>query len=142
VTTLQDNSILKIFHYARFDIAMFHQYLGVMPNNIYCTKIASKLARTYASSHSLRDLCFELLGVEISKAQTCTDWGIDNISEAQLEYAATDVLYLHQLKAKLDTLLHREARYDIARACFAFLPTRVALDLMAGERYDIFAHST
>jgi ribonuclease D len=123
-------------------MAMFRQYLGIMPENIYCTKIASKLARTYASGHSLRDLCFELLGVEISKEQTCTDWGVDNISEAQLGYAATDVLYLHQLKAKIDTLLHREVRYDMAQACFAFMPTRVTLDLMAGEHYDIFTHST
>jgi ribonuclease D len=141
VTILHDRSILKIFHYARFDMAMFRQYLGIMPENVYCTKIASKLARTYASGHSLRDLCFELLGVEISKEQTCTDWGADDISDAQLEYAATDVLYLHQLKARLDALLSREGRHILAQACFDFLPTRVTLDLVAGERYDIFAHS-
>jgi ribonuclease D len=140
-TILQDGSIQKIFHYARFDMAMFRQYLGVMPENVYCTKISSKLARTYASGHSLRDLCFELLGIEISKEQTCTDWGASDISEAQLEYAATDVLYLHQLKTKLDTMLEREGRDTLAQACFQFLPARVTLDLMAGEHYDIFTHS-
>jgi ribonuclease D len=132
---------MKIFHYARFDMAMFRQYLGVMPENVYCTKITSKLVRTYTSGHSLRDLCFELLDIEISKEQTCTDWGSDDISDAQLEYAATDVLYLHSLKLKLDILLTRENRYGLAQACFDFLPARVALDLMAGECYDIVAHS-
>jgi ribonuclease D len=139
---LHDARILKIFHYARFDMAMFFMYTRVMPKNIYCTKIASKLARTYAAGHSLRDLCIELLGIEISKEYTCSDWGADDISSAQQEYAATDVLYLHQIKTKLDEMLHRENRYDLAEACFSFLPHRVMLDLMAGDAYDIFSHSS
>ncbi|MDR1365100.1 MAG: ribonuclease D [Holosporales bacterium] len=141
-SVLRDDKILKIFHYARFDVSMFYKHLGVMAQNVYCTKIASKFARTYAAGHSLRDLCLELLGVEISKEQTCTDWGGEHLTEAQQEYAATDVIYLHALKAKLDSMLYREGRYDMAMKCFDFLQTRVILDLTAGEQYDIFSHST
>ena len=137
---LADAKILKIFHYARFDMMMLYKYLGVMTKNVYCTKIASKLSRTYAQKHSLLDLCQEVLGVEISKEQTCTDWGSENLTGEQKEYAANDVLYLHQLKEKLDIFLKREGRFELARSCFNFLETRIQLDLMAGENYDIFAH--
>lgn len=137
---LSDAKVLKIFHYARFDVMMLYKYLGVMAKNIYCTKIASKLSRTYAPKHGLLDLCKEVLGVEISKEQTCTDWGKQNLTEEQKEYASNDVLYLHQLKEKLDGLLKREGRFELAQNCFDFLETRVQLDLMAGENYDIFAH--
>ena len=137
---LADPSVLKIFHYARFDIMMLYQYLGVMTKSIYCTKIASKLVRTYTSKHSLLELCKELLNVEISKEQTCTDWGAGQLSEDQKQYAANDVLYLHKLKEKLDTMLSREGRTALAQSCFNFLETRVKLDLMAGETYDVFSH--
>ncbi len=135
-----DEKILKIFHYARFDVMMIYKYLGVMTKNIYCTKIASKLSRTYTSSHSLQRLCEELLNVSISKEQTCTDWGRDNLLEEQKIYAANDVLYLHKIKDKLDIMLKREDRLDLAQKCFNFLEARVLFDLMAGETYDIFAH--
>ena len=137
---LSDPKILKIFHYARFDIMMLYKYLGAMAKNVYCTKIASKLSRTYAQKHSLLDLCKEVLNVEISKEQTCTDWGSESLTEEQKEYAANDVLYLHQLKEKLDVLLKREGRLELAKSCFDFLETRVQLDIMAGDNYDIFAH--
>ncbi len=137
---LTNESILKIFHYARFDVMMLYKYLGVMTKNIYCTKIASKLVRTYTSKHSLLELCKELLNIEISKEQTCTDWGNSEITKEQQEYAANDVLYLHKLKEKLDVMLKREGRVELAKSCFDFLETRVKLDLMAGESYDIFAH--
>ena len=133
-------NITKIFHYARFDVMMFYKYLGIVTQNIYCTKIASKLVRTYTDKHSLKDLCYELLGIEISKTETCTDWGSAYLSEAQLQYAAIDVLYLHQLKQVLDDLLKRENREDVAKACFQYLPTRVMFDLMISYDYDIFAH--
>lgn len=139
---ISDSGLLKIFHYARFDMMMLYKYLGVMPKNVYCTKIASKLSRTYASKHGLLDLCKEILGIEISKEQTCTDWGSDNLSDEQKEYAANDVLYLHQLKEKLDEMLDREGRFELAQSCFDFLETRAKLDLMAGENYDIFAHGS
>ena len=138
---LGNEKIVKIFHYARFDVMMLYKYLGCMTKSIYCTKIASKMSRTYAQKHSLLDLCKEILGIEISKEQTCTDWGSENLSEEQKEYAANDVLYLHQLKDKLDILLQREGRFELAQNCFDFLATRVKLDLMAGENYDIFSHS-
>ncbi len=141
-TLISDSGLLKIFHYARFDMMMLYKYLGVMPKNVYCTKIASKLSRTYASKHGLLDLCKEILGIEISKEQTCTDWGSDNLSDEQKEYAANDVLYLHQLKEKLDEMLDREGRFELAQSCFDFLETRAKLDLMAGENYDIFAHGS
>lgn len=137
---LQNKNITKIFHYARFDVMMLYKYLGVMTNNIYCTKIASKLVRTYTDKHSLKDLCSTLLGIEISKEQTCTDWGSSELSKEQLLYAATDVLYLHQIKNKLNILLERENRINIARSCFEYLPTRVLFDLMIDSNYDIFAH--
>lgn len=137
---LQNGNITKIFHYARFDVMMLYKYLGVMANNIYCTKIASKLVRTYTDKHSLKDLCSTLLGIEISKKETCTDWGSSKLTEDQLLYAATDVLYLHKLKNKLDELLIRENRMEVAKSCFKYLPTRVLFDLMIDSNYDIFAH--
>ncbi len=139
-SVLQNKNITKIFHYARFDVMMLYKYLGVMTNNIYCTKIASKLVRTYTDKHSLKDLCNALLGVEISKNETCTDWGSITLSKEQLLYAATDVLYLNKLKNKLDILLERENRIEIAKSCFDYLQTRVLFDLMVDNNYDIFAH--
>ncbi len=138
---LADESILKLFHFARFDIAVLYHALGVMTSPVYCTKIASKLIRTYTDRHGLKDLCRELLDVEISKQQQSSDWGADELSEAQQAYAASDVLYLHDLKEKLDQVLVREGRTHIAQAAFDFLPVRAELDLMAGEGYDLFSHS-
>ncbi|MDR1488161.1 MAG: ribonuclease D [Holosporales bacterium] len=139
---LADERILKIFHYARFDMTTIYQHIGVMPKNVYCTKIASKLSRTYTNSHSLLTLCQDLLGILISKEETCTDWGNSNLTELQKQYAATDVLYLHEIKNKLDTMLKREGRTHMAEKCFNFLETRVLLDLMTYESYDIFSHSS
>lgn len=138
---LADESVCKLFHFARFDIAVLYHALGVMTSPVYCTKIASKLIRTYTDRHGLKDLCRELLDVEISKQQQSSDWGADELSEAQQAYAASDVLYLHRLKEKLDTVLAREGRTRIAQAAFDFLPVRAELDLMAGEDYDLFSHS-
>ena len=138
---LADPAILKIFHYARFDIAVLFNALGVMPAPIYCTKIASRLTRTYTDRHGLKDLARELLGVDMSKQQQSSDWGSDTLSEAQVAYAASDVLYLHALKDKLDMMLAREGRTDLAEACFKFLPDRARLDLMGWGEQDIFAHS-
>jgi ribonuclease D len=138
---LINKNVTKIFHYARFDMAAFYKYLGVITQNVYCTKIASKLVRTYTSKHGLADICRELLGVDIPKEQTCTDWGMQDLTREQIEYAARDVAYLHELKEKLDGLLKREGRELIAKDCFGFLGTRVTLDLMLGEPYDIFSHS-
>ena len=135
------SSDLKIFHFARFDLAALDNAFGVMPSPIYCTKIASKLVRTYTDRHGLKDLCKELLGVELSKQQQSSDWGAPELSEAQLHYAASDVLYLHQLVAKLDPVLEREGRKEIAEACFRFLPTRAKLDLMGWTESDILDHS-
>ena len=137
---LADRSVTKIFHYARFDVAVLSKFLGVEVGPIYCTKIASKLTRTYTDRHGLKDLCRELLGIDLSKQQQSSDWGADELSETQLQYAASDVLYLHQLKAKLDDMLKREGRTDYAAACFRFLPTRAALDLAGWAEEDIFAH--
>lgn len=137
---LADESVLKIFHYARFDIAVVKQFLGVMAGPVYCTKIASKLARTYTDKHGLKDLCRELLGIELSKQQQSSDWGAADLSLEQLNYAASDVLYLHALKDRLDLMLKREGRDHLARACFAFLPTRAELDLEGWAEMDIFAH--
>ncbi|MDJ0513786.1 MAG: ribonuclease D [Methyloceanibacter sp.] len=137
---LADESVLKIFHFARFDVAVLKQYLGVETAPIYCTKIASKLARTYTDRHGLKDLCRELLGIELSKQQQSSDWGAETLSPEQLSYAASDVLYLHALKERLDEMLDREGRAGIARACFAFLPVRAELDLMGWSEMDIFAH--
>jgi len=137
---LADAAVLKIFHFARFDMAMLEQYLGVLPQPIYCTKIASKLARTYTDRHGLKDLSAELLGVELSKQQQSSDWGADKLSDQQKHYAASDVLHLHALKAKLDAMLQREGRLTEAEACFGFLATRARLDLAGFADMDIFAH--
>jgi ribonuclease D len=138
---LVDPGVVKVFHYARFDVAVLEHAFGVVTTPVYCTKIASKLVRTYTDRHGLKDLLKELLGVEISKQQQSSDWGADTLSQAQLDYAASDVLHLHEVKAKLDALLAREGRADIAAACFAFLPTRAKLDLAGWPEVDIFAHS-
>ena len=138
---LTDPAVLKIFHFGRFDIAMFALHLGVMTGPVYCTKIASKLARTYTDRHGLKDLARELAGVDMSKAQQSSDWGAEKLSEAQLAYAASDVLHLHELKARLDIMLEREGRTELAQACFDFLPVRAALDLSGWADQDIFAHS-
>jgi ribonuclease D len=136
---LADPAVLKLFHFARFDIAVLHHRFGVMAGPLWCTKIASKLTRTYTDRHGLRDLVRELLGIEISKQQQSSDWGAPTLTEAQLAYAASDVLHLHQLKEKLEGFLIREKRLDLAKACFGFLPSRAMLDL-AGWSGDIFAH--
>lgn len=138
---LADPAIVKIFHYARFDIAVLFNTFGVMPAPIYCTKIASRLTRTYTDRHGLKDLSRELLGVDMSKQQQSSDWGAETLSEAQVAYAASDVLYLHALRDKLDVMLAREGRTDLAQACFRFLPDRARLDLMGWQDQDIFAHS-
>jgi ribonuclease D len=137
---LSDPTITKLFHYGRFDIAMFDKYLGVLTAPVYCTKIASKLTRTYTDRHGLRDICRELLDVDISKQQQTSDWGAANLTEEQLAYAASDVLHLHRLKEIFDALLEREGRREIAEACFRFLPTRARLDLLGWDQEEIFAH--
>src|ERR1700757_522736 len=139
-TLLADPSVTKLFHFARFDIAMFRQYLGVDCKPVYCTKIASKLARTYTDKHGLKDLVRELLGVDLSKEQQSSDWGAPKLSEKQLAYAANDVAYLHRLRTALDAMLAREGRSAHAQACFEFLPARVDLDLGGWADVDIFAH--
>jgi ribonuclease D len=138
---LTDPTILKIFHFGRFDIAMFALHLGVVTAPVYCTKIASKLARTYTDRHGLKDLVRELLSAEISKAQQSSDWGAATLSPEQVTYAASDVLYLHALKTRLDMMLAREGRAELAQACFDFLPSRAQLDLAGWEDVDVFAHS-
>jgi ribonuclease D len=140
VRLLADLSITKLFHYGRFDIAMFDKYLGVLTAPVYCTKIASKLTRTYTDRHGLRDLCRELLGVEISKQQQSSDWGAGQLTEEQLAYAASDVLHLHRLKVIFDGLIDREGRRDLANACFRFLPMRARLDLLGWDQEEIFTH--
>ncbi len=140
-TLLADPGILKIFHFARFDLGILSHTFGTMPGPVYCTKIASRLARTYTDKHGLKDLVRELLGVDLSKQQQSSDWGADDLTDAQVSYAASDVLYLHALKAKLDAMLARERRNDLASRCFSFLPDRVRLDLMGWAAEDIFAHS-
>ncbi len=137
---LSDQSITKIFHYARFDLATLDRYLGVMCTPTYCTKVASKLARTYTDRHGLRDLCNTILGIDISKQQQTSDWGAETLTDAQKEYAATDVLYLHKLRDKMTAALKRDGRWEEAQACFEFLPTRAKLDLMGFEDVDIFIH--
>lgn len=137
---LTDPNVVKIFHFARFDVAVMKHYLGVDTAPIYCTKIASKLVRTYTDRHGLKDLCAELAGISLDKQQQSSDWGADTISDAQKNYAASDVLYLHQLKAKLDMMLAREGRTEMAAAAFEFLSTRAALDLAGFEELDIFSH--
>jgi ribonuclease D len=137
---LADPKVLKLFHFARFDITMFQRYLGVETRPVYCTKIASKLVRTYTDKHGLKDLVRELLQIDISKEQQCSDWGAPELTERQLSYAAGDVAYLHRLKDALDGMLAREGRTKLAQACFDFLPSRAALDLAGWPEVDIFAH--
>jgi len=137
---LADPAVTKLFHFARFDVAMFRRYLGVDCKPVYCTKIASKLVRTYTDKHGLKDLVRELLGLDLSKEQQSSDWGSAELSEKQLAYAANDAAYLHQLKTVLDTMLAREGRTHLVKACFDFLPARAALDLAGWEEVDIFAH--
>lgn len=138
---LADQAVTKMFHFARFDLAVLKQYLGVMPTPIYCTKISSKLVRTYTDRHGLKDLCKELISVDLSKQQQSSDWGADELSEAQQKYAASDVLYLHQLKEVLDEMLEREGRTDLAKATCEYLPIRAELDLKGWADVDIFAHA-
>ncbi|KQQ48161.1 3'-5' exonuclease [Methylobacterium sp. Leaf125] len=138
---LADPATLKIFHFARFDLAVLFRGLGVMPAPVYCTKVASKLARTYTDRHGLKDVVRELVGVDLSKQQQSSDWGADTLSQAQVDYAASDVLYLHAARARLDAMLEREGRTDLARNCFDFLPTRARLDLAGWPDTDIFAHT-
>ena len=138
---LTDPKVLKLFHFGRFDIAMFALHLGVVTAPVYCTKIASKLARTYTDRHGLKDLVRELLTTEISKAQQSSDWGQPVLTGEQIAYAASDVLHLHALKARLDVMLEREGRMELAQACFEFLPSRAQLDLAGWEDIDVFAHS-
>jgi ribonuclease D len=138
---LADPGVLKIFHFARFDLAMLYHAFGVMPEPVYCTKIASRLSRTYTDKHGLKDLVKEALGVDLSKQQQLSDWGASDLTDAQVAYAAADVLHLHALKAKLDVMLARERREELAAACFRFLPDRVRLDLAGWAAEDIFAHS-
>jgi ribonuclease D len=138
---LADKSVLKIFHFARFDIAALYNAFGVMAEPLYCTKIASRLARTYTDKHGLKDIVRELLGIDLSKQQQSSDWGAEELTDAQVNYAATDVLHLHALKAKLDTMLARENRAELAAACFRFLPDRARLDLAGWAAEDIFSHS-
>ncbi len=135
-----DSEVLKIFHFARFDIAMLKKYLGVDCAPVYCTKIASKLVRTYTDRHGLKDLCREILDMDLSKAQQSSDWGAATLSDAQQKYAAMDVLYLHKLKSRLDMMLAREGREELAAACFSFLPVRAELDLAGWPEMDIFSH--
>ena len=137
---LKNKKIEKIFHYARFDVTVLNHNLNISINSIYCTKIASKLTRTFTDKHGLKDLCKELLGVEISKIQQSSDWGKDKLTKAQLKYAATDVLYLHKIKAILDKMLKRENRASLARACFDFINYRTKLDLLGWNQTDIFSH--
>ena len=141
IKLLNDENIQKIFHYARFDMAALKHALKIDVKNVYCTKIASKIARTYTNNHGLKDLCKELLSVEISKKQQSSDWGNSNLSKEQIAYAANDVIYLHQIKNRLDEMLVREDRQLLVDACLSFLPTRVELDLRGWEN-DIFSHSS
>jgi ribonuclease D len=138
---LADPKLTKIFHFARFDIAALYHALGVMPQPVYCTKIASRLTRTYTDRHGLKDLVREVLNIDLSKQQQSSDWGSSTLSEAQLAYAASDVLHLHALRERLDAMLAREGRTELAQACFDFLPSRAKLDLSGWEAEDIFAHS-
>ena len=137
---LTNPAVTKIFHYARFDVAVLKHYLGVDTSPIYCTKIGSKLTRTYTDRHGLKDLIKELLGIELNKQQQSSDWGAHMLSDAQKQYAAQDVLYLHELKSRIDQMLEREGRSAVARACFDFVPTRAALDLAGWTEEDVFAH--
>ena len=137
---LADQAVTKLFHFGRFDLAMLYRYLGVMAEPAYCTKIASRLARTFTDRHGLKDLCRDLLNVELSKEQQSSDWGAGELTPAQLKYAAADVLHLHALRARLDDILVREGRNELAEACFRFLPARVRLDLAGWAEGDVFSH--
>jgi ribonuclease D len=137
---LADPGVLKLFHFARFDLAVIYHYLGIMALPVYCTKIASRLARTFTDRHGLRDLCKDLVNIDLSKQQQSSDWGADTLTEEQLRYAASDVLHLHALRDRLDAILAREGREELAQACFDFLPHRVRLDLGGWSEQDIFAH--
>ena len=137
---LADERITKIFHYARFDLAVIERYLGIACKPVYCTKVASKLTRTYTDRHGLRDLCREILGIEMDKNQQSSDWGAENLTAAQKKYAAADVIYLHALREKLDYMLARELRTELADACFQFLPTRTRLDAGGWSDPDVFSH--
>ena len=137
---MADPGVSKIFHYARFDVAILKRYLGVDCRPVYCTKIASMIARTYTDRHGLKDVCRELLGIELSKEQQSSDWGAADLSESQMHYAASDVLYLHQVRDGLEKILVREGRTELAQKCFDFLPTRAELDLEGWKELDIFAH--
>ncbi|SEF49808.1 ribonuclease D [Bosea lathyri] len=141
IRLLTDPAVLKLFHFARFDVAVLRHAFGVVTGPVYCTKIASKLTRTYTDRHGLKDLVRELLGVELSKQQQSSDWGAETLSEAQLTYAASDVLHLHALHARLEAMLAREGRTHLAKACFDFLPFRAELDLAGWAENDIFAHT-
>ena len=138
---LGNSAVTKIFHFARFDIAALYHAFGVMAQPVYCTKIASRLSRTYTDRHGLKDLVREVLNIDMSKQQQSSDWGAQQLNEAQLAYAASDVLHLHALRERLDAMLAREGRTELAKACFEFLPTRAKLDLGGWENEDIFAHS-
>lgn len=138
---LTDTKRMKIFHFARFDLAVIREYLGVRLTPVYCTRTASRLARTYTDKHGYKDICRELLGVDISKQQQSSDWGASSLSQEQIDYAASDVLYLHKLRAKLDEMLAREGRQELLRGCCDFLPHRAELDLAGWAEQDIFAHS-
>ena len=137
---LSDQQVTKLFHFARFDLAAIQRHLGVMCRPVYCTKVASKLARTFAERHGLKDLCRDLLNVEISKQQQMSDWGAPELTEEQIRYAASDVLYLHDLRRILDQMLAREGRSELARGCFEFLPVRAALDLAGWTNADVLEH--
>ncbi len=137
---LEDGNVTKIFHYARFDVAILKQYLGAKVRPLYCTKIASKLARTYTDKHGLKDIVKEMLGIDLSKQQQSSDWGSPILSDAQKQYAALDVIYLHEVKARFDQILQREGRMELARACFEFVPVRAELDLAGWTEEDVFAH--
>ncbi|MEM6535204.1 MAG: ribonuclease H-like domain-containing protein [Pseudomonadota bacterium] len=138
---LTDPATLKIFHFARFDVAMMMKWLGITCAPVWCTKIASKLARTYTDRHGLKDVTRELVGADMSKAQQSSDWGAETLSDAQLQYCANDVLHLHEIKDRLTEILTREGRLDLAKACFDFLPVRARLDLQGWNETDIFSHS-
>ncbi|MCW2309652.1 ribonuclease D [Rhodobium gokarnense] len=138
---LADPDVVKIFHFARFDVAVLYHAFGVMPEPVWCTKIASRLVRTYTDRHGLKDICRELLNIDLSKQQQSSDWAAEDLSDAQLSYAASDVLHLHQLRDRLQMMLAREERTEMAEACFRFLPTRARLDLEGWPEQDIFAHS-
>jgi ribonuclease D len=137
---LSDHRVTKLFHFARFDLAMIQRHFGIVCSPVYCTKVASKLVRTNTDRHGLKDLCRDLLGIDLSKQQQTSDWGAEELTAEQIAYAAADVLYLHALRAQIDALLDREGRRPLAEACFSFLPIRAALDLAGWVDQDIFAH--